>query len=537
MACGTAATVGLLQVRERGPLVWDEAVRVGEGARLAYILHAGDVGAAWDWVHAQTFYPFLLSALHGLLFFVGAGPVTAAWLPALVAYALASVLAGRLATALGTGVTGAWLAAALCWLTPLEARLAAGGFTEPLGGTLLLLVLWLLTRIERSRGAVRGAAPLGLACAAAWFVKYDYGVLTAGTVGLSAIVAFAIRRDRRALARYVLAGAFAVVPVAAWLAVDFGAKRRGTTGFIGQAVPDAERVSDWGYYPQILFGGRDIDLTPWLGVGLAPGIAALFLGGVGWAAFAALRRPEVRPAVILVVLWYALYSGAAWQEPRYIGPILPVLAALAGAAAADGLRRIRRAVPDRVFAALALLIAVLFAWQLAVQAAGEAGLGERAAFLRPNAPAAEALAFAAAAIENERRTVLLLGPANELSPASLRLVWSRRLGRIAPAYVEMVPEATPRNRERALIQTIERFGVGRVVGLDVRPGSRLDTPDFRFRFASQPDYIRLALQLEAQGRLRRVTNRTTDGGRLGVILWDVVEDSAPPASREGRNAA
>ncbi|MDQ1373092.1 MAG: hypothetical protein QOJ09_430, partial [Actinomycetota bacterium] len=92
-AAAAFVLVVLTQVAGRGTLVWDEAARVGAGEHLSLALRAHDPGQVWDWFNAQTFYPFLEPALHGLALFLGASPVAAGWLPSTVAFVVAGLLA------------------------------------------------------------------------------------------------------------------------------------------------------------------------------------------------------------------------------------------------------------------------------------------------------------------------------------------------------------------------------------------------------------------------------------------------------------
>src|SRR5438128_11319664 len=106
-AISAAAAVWRLQIANRAPLIWDEAVRVDAGASLTYAIRSGDFHGAWDWIHTQVFYPFLGPAFNGLTLLVTHDPLAAAWVPSLVAYTLAGMLAGRLALDLGAGPVGA----------------------------------------------------------------------------------------------------------------------------------------------------------------------------------------------------------------------------------------------------------------------------------------------------------------------------------------------------------------------------------------------------------------------------------------------
>src|SRR5687767_3554772 len=98
-AAAMVTVVFTLQISNRAPLLWDEAVRVSEGAAFSYAVRDGDWGEVWDWLNRQVFYPPLMPILHGMLFLV-VGPVAAAWLPALLAYGAAGVLCGALARTL-----------------------------------------------------------------------------------------------------------------------------------------------------------------------------------------------------------------------------------------------------------------------------------------------------------------------------------------------------------------------------------------------------------------------------------------------------
>jgi len=62
-----AAVVGLVQIRDRAPLVWDESYRVSQGVFISYSAQAGRWDAVWDWINAQTFYPFILLVLHWMV--------------------------------------------------------------------------------------------------------------------------------------------------------------------------------------------------------------------------------------------------------------------------------------------------------------------------------------------------------------------------------------------------------------------------------------------------------------------------------------
>jgi len=547
-----ALVTGLIQLRERAPLVWDESYRVSQGAYVAYKMREGNLGAVWDWFNAQTFYPFLLPTIHAVVYFFTTNPLLSAWLPALVGYTLAGLLAARLAAVLGAGPVGVWAAALLCWLTPLSARLAAGAFTEPLGSCFLLIVALVLAHLGRRadlhRAPVAGATVpavrhqsrlptllrdpdvrlgilLSAVVALSFFLKYDYGLLAGLTAAATGVISLATRRSVRSFGPYLLAGWLLIVPVTGWLALDFEAKWSGVRTFVGQALPSPTGHPDPLYYLQILFGGRHVKETVWLGPGLAPGIAILLLAGVAWAIFHAWRHAAIRGAVILVLLWYAIYSEANWQDPRYLGTILPTVAALTGAAIGYGIARLRQLPRTRPLLAGTAIAALLLTWQLGQQIFGPTGLTTQATFLHPNEPVAAALDFAASSLVDERGPVILIGHTNELSQHALVLAWSNKIGRASNTVIPVPEPGTPESPRAAstdvLLGLMRAAHSTRVVGLDVRPGSSLDTEDFRVRWPSQPQYIRFATQLEQQGVFKRVNETTTENGHLGVIVWQL----------------
>jgi hypothetical protein len=163
------------QVRGRSWLLWDEAARVDAGQGLAFALHSGSAVALWNWINDQTLYPFLSAALNGLLIFLGADPLTAAWIPSVTAYVAIGLLAARLAKVCGASLFGQWLAALLCWTAPLEARLGAGAFAEPLGACAYLCLLLLIIAVYREPRA-RTAILIAIVVAATSWMKWDYGI-------------------------------------------------------------------------------------------------------------------------------------------------------------------------------------------------------------------------------------------------------------------------------------------------------------------------------------------------------------------------
>ncbi len=544
-ACFAVILIVLLQVQHRGPLVWDEVGRVIAGAELAFALRAGELITAWNWIHNQVYWPFLPSALSGLVL-IFSDPMTAAWLPSVVAFGLVGVLAGWLTMAMGGGQTGAWLAALMTWLTPMTARLAAGAFTELLGACQLLLLLWLLIRAECDT-TYRSATLAGVVAAIGWFIKYDYGILGTAIIGGTGLYTFAVRRSFGSLVPYIVAGGTTAVTFGTWLIFNSGPKFRALWAFINSEVPGASHGIAWGFYPEQLLFDEE--------VGLVPLMAVLVVVGVAWAIVTSVRRVEVRGAAVCLVLAYVMYSLATDSKPpyaRYLGPILPIITAVTAGAVMDLIFRVRSwfvgaerepapplsrhrfwlphwggRLSVRAFnAALLMPILALLGWQLVHQANAESGIDKPFWFLLPYGAVNEALEFGATTAGPGDRPVLMLGQANELNYYSLRLSWSQELGRLAPEVIP-VPEAPPEQRRETLMNTITESGASRIVGFIVASGSQLNTPVFRQYFGSQADYLKIARELEEQGVLKRIGEFPADEGRLTTIVWEIVEQ--PPA--------
>ncbi len=528
-AVGAMTLAGVLQVSQRAPLAWDEAARVSSGMQLSFALEHLSPGEVWAWFSAQGFYPFLEPSLHGLAYLVTGNPVAAAWLPALAAYGLAGVLVGRLALALGAGNVGAWIAAVLFWLAPIEVKVAAGAMSESLGVCVEVGAVLLLVRLEGSPTVSRALA-LGVVLGLAWWIKYDYGLLTTGTVGVASLLRLLSARRFAALVPYALAIGTGLVLFGAALLPGISKKVSDLGAFLGTNAPgssgtrfigtpwSADAHVDFLYYLRQLFPPGWLDLTPVGEVAFTTLVAGFFLAGVGWALFAARKRPAVLPPLVFVLLWVLVYSLAVSKFPRFAATLTPFLVALAAAALMSGWREMRaRRIPRYRLAAVC--VAALLASQFALQLPR---VGDRFAFIAPNPTVSEALAFIRPQLPRSEggRRLLMIGPTNELGPGSVKIVWSQELGGTAP-HVGLVPEAPATERRRLLMRKLSRARPAEIVGVRVEPGSRLDTSDFRHTWPSQPDYYRAAVHLERTGLLRRVARTTTTDHTLEVTLWQL----------------
>lgn len=509
-AAAAAAIVWRVQIANRAPLTWDESVRVDAGSALASAIRSADLIGIWQWIHSQFYYPFFEPTLHGLTLIATNDPLVAAWTPSLIAYAVAGLLAARLALDLGAGSIGAVGAALLTWTVPIAARNAAGAFTEPIGACLLLLLLILLVRAERD-DSIRIPVAAGLVAALMFFEKYDYGLLALGTISVSGIAAaaFGTKRSER-LERYGLILAIAVGFISAWLAVNTTRKIAiFTHTIVGAHTPSSATAIDFTYYARALFANGEVGLSTLIAAGLSLAVIS---------AIAQARRREMRPPVICLILWYALYSTAQPHVGRFVGPIMPLVAVFGGLAigqliAATKFESLRL---RRIALALAF---VAFGWQLVAQAsAGATGLSAQYWFVVPNPSATDAVSFASGHL-SDRGPVLMLGQTAEFSSYALHLAWSQRLDHQAPP-VNFLGETGQPVTQQSLIAAINGYHAGQVVGVDIRPGSSFDTLDYRTTFPSQPQYLALAYQLESSGALIRQATLSLEGGRLHIIVWD-----------------
>lgn len=516
VAVGLTLMVGAFQVGDRAPLVWDEAARVNAGVGLATALDQGSLGGVWDWVNAQTFYPFLSSALHGVVFFFTGDELVAGWLPTLVAYGLCGLLVGRLALELGAPQVGAWVAALLFWLAPIEARLSGGAFTEIVGACVEVAVLILLTRLY-SHPRLKLALGTGALAGAAWWLKYDYGLIVMGTVALTGLIVVVTRRDRKTLVAFAAAGLAAVLVVAGFMTSNFEGKLEGASEFIGPAAPGATSAGDIGrsftanaspdflFYPRLLLGDGE--------VGIAPPVGVLMLLSVAWVLSRWRARPCVRPAVVFTVLWLVVYSLAMVKFPRFSGTLIPVLAVFTGVLVGDGWRWAqRRSWPRPAVAGVAAVALV------AVCAAHVPSMRQQFFFLAPHPEARAGLEYIVTALRPTDRPVVVIGANNEVSLSAVQLAWNRRLGRPGP-LIEPVEEALPQQRPAMLVDRLRGLRPDQIVGVEVARGSRFDSADLQARFASHPDYLMLLRELEDVGVVRQVSRRATPGRTLTVTVW------------------
>jgi hypothetical protein len=509
-----AKLVGDWQVTHRSALVWDEAARVNAGVGFASALDAGSVGAAWNWINAQTFYPFLSSIPHGVALWAGASDVTAAWLPALLGYALCGLLVGKLVRAVGGGRTAAAAGALLFWSTPLEGRLAAGAFTEPMGACFEVAFLLALVRL-RTCPTGRAAFVVGTAAALTWWLKYDYGVLVVATLIATLLTTGLAQRRADAVLKMAFALGTALLLIALPLLFNTTAKLEGASDFAtpgrrGDTTLHQLRSAfsfdfdNFLYYPQLLFGDGE--------TGVTRVVAIVISGSFLWALLSWRRRPALQPLTCFVVLWLAMYSLAEIHFARFMGTLVPVAVALAAVGAVEGARAVSSAGKGGTLVAAAAAIGL---------AAGIATQVPRLSspfyFLIPDQSVSRARAFLGDRLSPTTRPLLMIGASNELSISLVQLAWSHDGGR-ATGLVEQVPEAAAGARRAVWEDRLRALEPGQIVGVDIFPGSRLDTTDHRVTFASQAAYLKMARALERRHALRRVATFAASG-ELQVTVW------------------
>jgi hypothetical protein len=514
-SAGAWALILVTQVSGRGGLAWDEATRVAAGQRLNLALRAHDPGQVVEWLKAQTVYPFIEPGLHGLALYLGASSLAAAWLPSTLAFIIAGLLAAALVHQLGGNRLTVGMAAALVWLCPINVRLAAGGFTENLGACVLLAVVLVLVRMVRAPSWPH-AVGLAVLLGCAWGLKYPYGILATGVVVISAVAT--VGWSRELLRRYLPVLALGLLLTGAHLGLNWHQRSVAFGRYTGQ--PGA-RYLDFGYYLRALFFEHELDLQPVVAVfclvGLAPRAGA-------WR-----RRPEVRPVVIAVVVWFLMYSVVQTKIPRIAGLVLPLLLTAAVAGFVEAYTRLAASSTSvRTRVVVTACCVVLLGTQLAMQASS---LDTRLWFLDPDASALEAMAFVDGQLGTGPGPLLMIGPVNRLSPPAVQLAWDDALQGASPG-VQTV-QRTEGSREEDVWWSLRAFKPSRVIGIDIRPGASFErTADYPELLSDNRAYISFARVLERRGVFRRIAETSLERGRLQVLVWELTDPAALDAAQE-----
>jgi hypothetical protein len=514
---GITSLVAVLQTQSRAPLTWDEANRVRAGQELVLALRQGGLPAVWTWANEQTFYPFGAPLLHGLVLFVTDSPIVAAWAPPLAAFAALGLLAGALARELQLGSTAAWIAALLCWLTPLYARLSAGGFVDTLGACASVATIVLVLRSLRTSRHL-DAVLAGLVCTLAFLIRYDFGLVLIGTVVIT-LGLTSLRRDlRHHVNTLAIMAGTSLILMELWFIPNSDSKwaQFSTFSSSGRTLSELTVVNldHWAYYVNALWYDQEL--------GMSSLLVDLIVLSVCWAVFAAIRNVRIAVLVAFIGVWYICYSAAGARSPqfsRYMASVLPfgfVLLAMHVTRLATPLRQALTG--SRVTRPLAWIAVLVCGLELVRQTAGPSGIAQQFWFVRANPPAAQIVEFMQANLSPGDSSLVFIGETNEVSPDLVRLTWMRASGRQGQ-QVTTAEQLPSEAQSGMLYDVLRRKKVDLVLAVRVGPGSRFDTLDNRVRFGGE--YERYAAQLESSSNFTAVAHLELDGGRLGVTLLRV----------------
>jgi hypothetical protein len=233
---------------------------------------------------------------------------------------------------------------------------AALAMLEMPGLLVSLLALYVYLRASK-RNSLRLYVVASLLVALTALVKYPYGMLVLGAIGLSELIALAAapeaRKPRPWLRRWLaLFGPF-VLLMALWFAGE-----RKIEGFLYYATLQPKQV-DWYSPANLIFYPRSFALH------YSPGpiFALVSLASVIWAA-AHWRRPALRLLLLYALLGLVMMAAKEHNNARFILTVAPAVHVLAGAmiAALAGAwkRRGRRPGPALIGTAAALVLVTLF---------------------------------------------------------------------------------------------------------------------------------------------------------------------------------
>ena len=357
-----AGAVGLfLGLPAHRPPGWDATDHAFQALRFAEALRTLDFGGFIAEFHRAEYYAPLGRALLALGFLVGGdgwnaprGMNCVIWIATI---ALAGLLARRLARPEGRD-------AAMLWTVffglggALGVQYARSAFLEP-ASTLIGVTSVLAYLRARDRGSAPACLAAGLALGAALLVKYTYGLLALGAIGLSWLVDAARREGHPwRVAGY---GSAALGLVLAWWFVLPLPE--------GLAMGEAHRERFFVYLTKAAIlsdPGPGIVPIAWGLMSCVSLLAfALQLAGVGWG-FARFRSAPHRVCAVLALAGPLAIAAYAFRIDRFVLPTLFPAWALGGALVASALTRLPRR--SRPLAGLALVVAIL-----ALRGVGAAG--------------------------------------------------------------------------------------------------------------------------------------------------------------------
>jgi ABC-type thiamin/hydroxymethylpyrimidine transport system permease subunit len=497
LAVGGAAAIWVyFQVSTaRGPFVWDEGGYVLRSLLTVQSVQRHDLSGVWSATTMDPSYPPLSAAAVALEFLVlGASEAHALGWTA-VCFAICALLMWLIGRPLG-GIAAGAVAVLFLLGSRMHLEYTATAMLEVPGTALTLLAIWLYLR-HRRRPRAGSAWLAGLALAALFLQKYNFGLLLFAAVLANEV----LRRPLRPLAADRLGVWLPIVALGgAWLAVP--GRLAGFLDFAGN------RDSGMSVLASVLFYPREIAsyYTAWPPSGL------LTIGGA-IAALSLRRREDVR-----FLLWFAGLGLLAMTFHRYkldrsIATVVPALWLLSAASCADLLRRARGWGAKARWSVAAALVITLLAPLPRLYARDLPGIAAIMDQHRPHPwsrfpwPGRELRAVQDLMTDSvdPRLPIYVAGEFNELSPPVVWWMYAmRHPGAIVMTrcWMPSTPWQAPLN-----LVTIELF-----------PGSRYFGDDYKARNAQALDWIH---PIEESGTRPLVSRVFPESGiRVRVYLVD-----------------
>jgi hypothetical protein len=456
LGVAVAGSVNARLAPARGPLEWDEGGHVWKGYLATRALGRGDFAGLVEAAGSDPLYPPLHTSLLAGWFAVFGASERSAYALSAASLAIAALLMALLAWPLG-----GWLASAIATLlvlgSPLHVELAGTAMLELPGTAFGLLTIAALFAHVRS-GSRSSALIAGLAMGALFLYKYNFGLMLAAGVALFQVTSW---RRPEWRARPVWLWAPLLIGAVAWLAPP--GRIDGLIRFAGN------RSNDIGWLPSLVFYPSSVLRL------YAAGPTAAAMVVLGIAGSLSLRaRPDVRLLAAIALAGLGMMTVHPFKFDRSIVTIVPAVWLIAAAGVCFFVERFARGRPmQRTIAAAVVLIALaapmidLHARQIPALARSF-DRGRAPAWSRFPWPGRDLLPVQAAIVGSvdPGLPVYIAGEFNELSPTTLQ--WK---------ITERFPNASVIGR---------CFGSGttwkaplRLVTLEVVPGSRYDTGDYR----------------------------------------------------------
>lgn len=313
------------------PPDFDEAVHLLPVRQLAVDVQQGDVGAFLRHTLNQdqlAAYPFFHAWLTFPAWLVAPGITTARTMSA-VYLALAALVAFGLGHDLVAHGRFAWLAGLVAGALTLLAlplwAYAGLAYLEGAGLLVTLLALWLYGRSFPAdrRKAQWFAFLAGLLVMAAFFTKYNFGLLLMGSIALNELVAWILTRRQApitaVLRRWLALGGLPAGLLLAWFFWPGHWTRFVAYSGAQEGQLTLWRLASWLYYPRSLLAQYSAGWPIALLV-----VGGLVYGVLRWRAFRA------RSLLIFLLLGWLMLTAVPQKEPRFLYTVAPAAFVLAG---------------------------------------------------------------------------------------------------------------------------------------------------------------------------------------------------------------